>query len=259
MAHQRLLAESIPASLDEDNDGFSGDETDVELSRSSTKGRGYPWTWILIVLSLCLVSSNLYTFLQWKAAARIGCIRPLLSYSPAKAAIEYEKRTLWRFIVNNVFTGEPREEFDNAWHDLLSPMVIRITKDELRDLGEKSIGLVDGSGFIAEMAAFHELHCIKRIRRHLYLDHYYPNLTESEQLRESKHIDHCLEYWREAAMCRGDSSLATFSWFEGKPFSNQYSSHECINWGKFAAWAESRKVNASDYSLLTQEVGGPYN
>jgi Mycotoxin biosynthesis protein UstYa len=37
-------------------------------------------------------------------------------------------------------------------------------------------------------------------------------MTEDEKQREGPHIDHCLEYWREAAMCRADMALSTFYW-----------------------------------------------
>ena len=39
-------------------------------------------------------------------------------------------------------------------------IVIKLTKGELQELGEPSIGFVDGSGYVAEMAVFYELHCI---------------------------------------------------------------------------------------------------
>jgi hypothetical protein len=77
------------------------------------------------------------------------------------------------------------------------------------DICDNSIALKDGSGYIAEMTVFHELHCIvrsfhysplclgkglrltkpqKRIRRHLHLDYYYTNMTEDEQNRETDHM-----------------------------------------------------------------------
>lgn len=112
----------------------------------------------------------------------------------------------------------------------------------------------------------------KRIRRHLYLDYYYPDMTEDQRLREGPHIgilntpillltlahslrytsDHCLEYLREAAMCRGDTTIATFQWAAGKPFSHVYSDHECVNWDLLDTWARSRTVDMSDYSILVQ-------
>jgi hypothetical protein len=58
-------------------------------------------------------------------------------------------------------------------------------------------------------------------------------------------------------MCRGDPTIVPFHWEEGKPFSSQESDHECINWDAYASWAESRKIDASDYSKLTRDVVYP--
>jgi hypothetical protein len=44
-------------------------------------------------------------------------------------------------------------------------MAMKITPEELARLGEPSIAFKDGSGYLAEMAVFHELHCIVRISR----------------------------------------------------------------------------------------------
>ena len=41
-------------------------------------------------------------------------------------------------------------------------MVIKLSADELAAFGEPSIALRDGSGYIGEMAVYHELHCVVR-------------------------------------------------------------------------------------------------
>ena len=47
---------------------------------------------------------------------------------------------------------------------LATAMVTRVSSDELKAIGHGSIALVDGSGYIAEMAVYHELHCIVSVR-----------------------------------------------------------------------------------------------
>ncbi|KAL4943309.1 hypothetical protein BDV06DRAFT_211162 [Aspergillus oleicola] len=132
-------------------------------------------------------------------------------------------------------------------------MTIKITPEELSHLPDPSIPFADGSGYIAELAVYHELHCVKRIRRYLNLAHYASNLTAEERIREDTHIDHCLEYWHEAAMCRGDTTLSTFRWGDnGLPYSRVYSDHECLDWGVLDGWAR-RMVDLSDYSILVRE------
>lgn len=69
-------------------------------------------------------------------------------------------------------------------------MSIWITPDEYEsaDLGAKTLRLLNGKGYIGEMAVYHELHCIKRIRRHFHLDYYYPNMTDEEIEQEGVHM-----------------------------------------------------------------------
>ena len=90
-------------------------------------------------------------------------------------------------------------------------------------------------------------------------------MTTEERVREEAHVgtstkltcanilsllDHCFEYWREAAMCRGDTTLATFRWKDGLPYSRVYSDHECVNWELLDKWARERMVDMSDYSVF---------
>ncbi|KAL4768173.1 hypothetical protein BDW60DRAFT_132426 [Aspergillus nidulans var. acristatus] len=204
-----------------------------------------------------LTASNILFLGLWlfSGQMRSDCIRPQLSYSPAKddGAITYVKKHLMRDIEHNPFTGEPRTELDAAWRHILEPMTTKISAEELAHLPDTSIPFADGSGYIAELAVYHELHCVKRVRRFLHLSHYMPNITADELVRENTHIDHCLEYWREAAMCRGDTTLATFRWKDGLPYSRVYSDHECVDWEALDGWARGRMVDMSDYSILKQD------
>lgn len=67
-------------------------------------------------------------------------------------------------------------------------MTLKLSPSESRHLSDPTIAFADGSGYIAEMAVYHELHCIKRIRRHLHLDHYYPNMSDEERAKEGPHV-----------------------------------------------------------------------
>ena len=44
---------------------------------------------------------------------------------------------------------------------------IKISREELDRVGQPSIALKDGSGYIAELGVFHELHCLVRLFCHL--------------------------------------------------------------------------------------------
>ena len=110
----------------------------------------------------------------------------------------------------------------------------------------------------------------KRVRQYIHLDYYHPTFTQSELTGEKIHIgayprpsyraleanfdqDHCLEYFREAAMCRGDPSITTFGWRDGKPTAHVESDHQCVQWDRLSSWAESRSVNIFDPNILEHE------
>ena len=107
----------------------------------------------------------------------------------SSGAVRYQRQRLFRSLEDNPFTGEPRPELDAAYARLLEPIVTRITPEEYEesDLGFPTLRLKAGDGYVGELSVFHELHCIKRVRRHLALERYYPNLTEGEKQREDIH------------------------------------------------------------------------
>lgn len=220
-------------------------------------------SWKLQVAILALILSNITFASLWLKSWVDGapplasdCRRPRLTYSPADSAIRYEKKRLWRDIDGpNPFTGKPRPEFDQAWRDIIAPITIKVSGEELVRFseGDSTIAFKDGSGYIAEMGMYHELHCVKRVRRYLHLDHYYPNMTEEDRVREDTHIDHCLEYWRQSVMCRGDTTLGTFFWRDGVPTSRVYTDNECVDWYALDHWARQRKVDAADYSQFAED------
>jgi hypothetical protein len=75
-------------------------------------------------------------------------------------------------------------------------------------------------------------------------------MTQADITRENRHMDHCLEYFREVAVCRGDVTMSTFFWKEGMPASRVYDDHECVNFDTLDSWARERMVDMSDLSLF---------
>ncbi|PHH90570.1 hypothetical protein CDD83_3257 [Cordyceps sp. RAO-2017] len=229
----------------------SGPEDEEQASTGPRRAVADRRTLLIAALVLCNLAS--LALLCFRSGAA-DCVRPRLITTPALEAIRYERKTLWRSIVNNSFTGEPRPELDAAWARLLEPITVKISAAELAAHGGDSIAFRDGSGFLAEPAVYHELHCIKRIRQHLHPAYYHPSgLSPLEQRLEGPHIDHCLEYLREAAMCRGDTALALFRWGKGKPYSTVESTHECVDWDRLDGWARGRAVDLRDLGVLVAE------
>ena len=60
------------------------------------------------------------------------------------------------------FAGPPSPEIDAAWNNLLAPMHMRVSTEELRRDNQDSVPLPEGGGYLGWMGVFHELHCIVR-------------------------------------------------------------------------------------------------
>ncbi|KAI1198161.1 hypothetical protein F5X97DRAFT_323731 [Nemania serpens] len=248
-----------PGSAEEDED--LSDLGQLSNRRSSWTRSQKPRMIHAAIIALLIITNITFCVLWVKARPHersqyvSNCVRPQLIYSPATSAIRYEKKRLWRDIDGpNPFTGKPRPEFDTAWRDIVAPITIKVSGSELESFseGDSTIAFKDGSGYIAELGAYHELHCIKRVRRYLSLEHYYPNMSNEDRVREDAHLEHCLEYWRESVMCRGDTTLGTFFWRDGIPTSRVYTDNECVDWNALDHWARKRSVNMSDYSQFEE-------
>ncbi|KAK3688837.1 hypothetical protein B0T22DRAFT_162549 [Podospora appendiculata] len=222
------------------------------------------WRYHLAAIALLLLSNVVFAGLWFKTwmshqahQEPSNCARTRLTYSPADSVIRYEKKRLWRDIEGpNPFIGQPRPELDQAWREIIAPITIKVSGDELARFseGDSSIAFKDGSGYLAEMGVYHELHCIKRVRRYLHLEHYYPNMTDADRVIEDLHIEHCLEYWRQSVMCRGDTTLGTFFWrADGMATSHVYTDNECVDWHALDTWARKRMVDTADYSQFVKD------
>ncbi len=97
---------------------------------------------------------------------------------PAREALRWEARYFPTRIVDNPFSGDPRPELDQAWHDLLRSMFaricrsdvlinsfvlddnIRVSRSDLDALNLTSVYVRDGSDGIASLSVYHALHCL---------------------------------------------------------------------------------------------------
>ncbi|KAI1204066.1 uncharacterized protein F4807DRAFT_449051 [Annulohypoxylon truncatum] len=166
-------------------------------------------------------------------------------YSPANSAIEYE----YRYMINNDtrFTGYPRLEWEHSMNELMEGTLIRISNEELSLYGNDSIPLKDG-GYAAGLAVGHNLHCVKKLKKFLYREHFYPNLDSNEVDFSyiQSHADHCLDFLRQSILCHLDYSLYTLYWGERQqdiPTHHDPGIQKCVNWDKLHGWMIERSVS----------------
>lgn len=113
---------------------------------------------------------------------------PNLIYSPARSAVSFERKVFdGSFIIDSAFTGDPRPELDEAWHDLLQNANIRVSKETLEKVNGTSIAFSDGDGYYAQLGMFHELHCLKRVRHFIHKDYYHPDQSDEARRLDALH------------------------------------------------------------------------
>lgn len=164
--------------------------------------------------------------------------------------VDYEFRK-FEFFPNSTFAGEPRPESEEAWHQLMSKMAVRVTSEELAVHNQTSVSLPNG-GYLAWLGVFHQLHCVKVLRHWAWREHYehLVNMTSHEVAHHMVHVDHCVEALRSAAICRADTeALAVFKWLPDTPrpiFDTKRVEHRCVNWDSMMTSSYADRVVTMD-------------
>ncbi|KAI9786816.1 MAG: hypothetical protein M1839_005047 [Geoglossum umbratile] len=191
---------------------------------------------------------------------------PFIIHAPAREAI---RSTAQVFEIDPdisgssawLYAGPPSPKLDQAWEELLEHSVIRITDQEMHALGREAEGVrfTDGSGYLGQLAVFHNLHCIQSLHRFINVDYYFPNVTALEYKLLQAHNVHCLDALRQAAMCHGDAAPITMRWGKSQPIplANSSSPHECVDWSALTSWAAERHVNPFEPGLVVHPTLGP--
>ncbi|KAH7125251.1 hypothetical protein B0J11DRAFT_300685 [Dendryphion nanum] len=147
------------------------------------------------------------------------------------------------------YSGPPTVENTKAWEDLVQPTFFGATEQELvrgKESIDDSVQLADSDGYLAALGVYHELHCLRQLRLHLYKDTYYSNLTQANIDWFYGHLDHCIETLRISIMCQADLSLYTFSWktsHDNRPNSKSNAKRQCVNWDEVEEWSMKRRVS----------------
>ncbi|KAJ1715748.1 hypothetical protein NYO67_2047 [Aspergillus flavus] len=226
-------------------------DTDLHSPKKSPCEQCIPWLIHLLVLTVYTTIFMLF----WDHSQPRSCPRAddrefPHTYSPASEALKWEVRTFQNQLeTSNPYKGPPRPELEEAWHNLLHPSAaIRVSKEALDRINRTSVQLLDGSGYMVALDVYHQLHCLRWVRRYLHQDYY--NMTE---INLGQHIDHCLDGLRQYVMCNADLSLNTFDWIPNypRPWPNFEVVHRCANWESIEEWALTHSFNGYDPDLIS--------
>ncbi|KAF2743339.1 hypothetical protein M011DRAFT_480908 [Sporormia fimetaria CBS 119925] len=224
-------------------------EVDSHEDSHSTNKRGglvsaAKRNWITII---AILYGIITTTLLAKIYSRISSNALPAPYSPINHLIKPELQDVWSK-EHSIYGEEPSKELDDAWTELVRPMLIQVSASEVKDNSEEPderLELEQG-GYLASLGVFHELHCLRRLYWHMFEDHYFKNYTDEARAYERGHARHCIEALRRSLMCQANTSLYTFAWDEHNTHAKQVlvsnAQRQCVKWDPVHEWANSRTV-----------------
>ncbi|KAI6086757.1 hypothetical protein F4821DRAFT_259769 [Hypoxylon rubiginosum] len=254
--HSKNNIESLP---------FLGDFDEAELRQNKNASTKITtWTKLYLLFLHVLIVSLIWCLYR-RGTASVFRLPTTdgATWSPAQDVLEYEINN--EHTTNHDFyskySGPPSDEQDVAWDALMRPVYFNASLDEVLRAEETitdDMAEVAEGGYLANMAVYHELHCVRQLRFWLYKDRYYPSLTDAQNAYQVPHLDHCLETLRQAVQCHANTALYTFYWDEPtdmKPLTKSNSRSVCAKWGPLEEWAYSRMVSTSPEYNRKQSEG----
>ncbi|KAK0625001.1 hypothetical protein B0T17DRAFT_492635 [Bombardia bombarda] len=182
----------------------------------------------------------------------------LITFSaPASYLLSYQTKPLY-FDEDPKFAGLP-EDVDEAWEQLLEPINIRASKEEIEQsrskLTDDIVRVVDGD-YVAVLSVHHELHCLDALRRRIFPEYYNKNQTAQEAEYEIYHLSksHCVDTIRRSLMCKADVAMYTAYWIGDHtaiPSKELRSNSDtvCVDWEAIDGWARQRLLPKDKYKV----------
>ncbi|KAF7324952.1 hypothetical protein MKEN_00537600 [Mycena kentingensis (nom. inval.)] len=231
------LPSSIPYSRLSVEVGGEHEELHDEPKREYPSSRPSPGS-RRVLLVVMFFETLVLTYLIFRPDAKPKYSWPSLVYSPAQDAVEYGVTT-YAIGGDPKFHIPPSPQLDANWDDLYNFGISQISKSEARLLPNKTHPIPgDENNYIAELDVFHNLHCLNMIRKGLHKDYY------QEQAMELDHLDHCIDWIRQALMCASDTSVIVWQWdpkqqkttFQGDV------AHTCRNFELVRQWGKEHMI-----------------
>ncbi|KAF4562484.1 hypothetical protein EYR40_004702 [Pleurotus pulmonarius] len=166
-------------------------------------------------------------------------------YSPANEAISYKYHKFFNGFGRNVspYQVSPSKELDERWEDLYNFGISRIPKSQAEMLPNATEAIPgDEEHYVVELDVFHQLHCLNRIRKTIYSDHY-PDMHISAPGNDI-HMSHCLDSIRQSLMCSSDVSLIVWRWHAeaAQSFPRGDVVHRCRDFDRIKKWALEKQL-----------------
>ncbi|KAF2104613.1 hypothetical protein NA57DRAFT_70820 [Rhizodiscina lignyota] len=247
------------SSLDESSNIDSVEEKELFLPREGNRlldRRALPWPWIVSTLFFAALSTVLMAWLWFTTTSRFSFSTGFSTdFEPSRSTVQLEtlrftgglelddNNTLFRVVESNLpqYVGTPTREIDENWHNLMRGLEIVVDGDEASTVYDKTLEEPEGGHYRMSLDIYHSLHCVNMVRKGIDKEYYHPDGKIPYFYRI--HIDHCIDYLRQAIQCQGDLTPlyyykihdpeATIPIFGGE--------HTCRNFGAIDRWALDQK------------------
>ncbi|KAI9055656.1 hypothetical protein LZ554_000599 [Drepanopeziza brunnea f. sp. 'monogermtubi'] len=183
---------------------------------------------------------------------------------PAKASIELQKVTYTSAFRYNAtsqgyyrefdpaapkYIGEPSEEIDAAWMELLGGQYLELSEEEAMQLDDPVS--IKGT-YYGEVEVMHSLHCLNAIRKAMSPEYYSKHgMYHLPKDLEKIHVEHCFEQLRQNLQCAGDLTPLLLRPYGVEPNVNLIGTpqtHTCRNWEVFRAWWTERGLKHGSFN-----------
>ncbi|CEJ81371.1 hypothetical protein VHEMI01501 [[Torrubiella] hemipterigena] len=165
-------------------------------------------------------------------------------YSPAQTALKYTTRVFDSAfgIQTTAYQGRPNEANDQLWTELYNFGITRISADEARPMVNKTLPIPGQSDhYLISLSVFHQLHCLNRVRKGLYGEVDWSDVSEHSGIT---HLDHCIDVIRQSLMCNADVTPLTFTRDSRDGVAREVAEviHQCRDFDAIRDWAATRAM-----------------
>ncbi|EME44325.1 hypothetical protein DOTSEDRAFT_53464 [Dothistroma septosporum NZE10] len=143
-----------------------------------------------------------------------------------------------------LYVGNPTQDIDNAWAELLDDQYFYITADQAQaawgDGYQKYWRDESYGGYRAGLSVFHTLHCLNLLRKTIYKEYYWKHSFKGLNAElQMYHIDHCVDIIRQSIQCSADLTPIPVTWYDAESGRSTIDServHTCRSIDELRRW-----------------------
>jgi len=255
-----------------------GDENTIEKSQEVgriTGSRRRTWsdsTIIPWVSTVIFASLSLYLFLTRQRIPSLGSFEYGFKTELAASLPQISTESRWftgtpKWTDDGVaslsfgpreprYVGEPSQEIDDAWEDLVERRYFFLTEPEARAAwGEEYVEFWERNegGYGAGLDVMHLLHCLNFVRKDFHRERYPPRTVDP-----TLHRYHCIDIIRQSLMCHADLTPIPTRYYKGlgQNYIDSNRPHVCRNWRQIRSWVTERNNGSLEVKPLHPDENG---